>query len=123
MPQEDRHAPRSHPKHPDRRCPPLAALPATTQPSPCPPFTVPTLPLAGAIQPNANGALRHSPNLRGMTRSIAGPISSLSAASKPQPGNLIPSRTPEDIGPVAPGEVMQAHIHGLPAIRIHVVVA
>jgi 2-keto-4-pentenoate hydratase/2-oxohepta-3-ene-1,7-dioic acid hydratase in catechol pathway len=58
-----------------------------------------------------------------MTCSIAGPISSLAAASKPQPGDLIPFRTPENIGPVAPGKVMQAHIHGLPAILIRVVAA
>lgn len=102
---------------------PLAALPATAQPGPCLPFTVPTLPLAEAIQPNANGALRHSPNLHSRTRLIAGPISSLSAASKPQPGDLIPSHTPEDIGPIAPGKVMQAHMHGLPAIRVPVVAA
>ncbi len=101
----------------------VAALPATAQPSPRLPFTVPTLPLAGAIQPNANGALRHSPNLRGMTCSITGPINPPSAASKPQPGDLIPSRTPEDIGPIAPGEAMQAHKHGLPAIRVRAVAA
>ncbi len=58
-----------------------------------------------------------------MTRSIAGPISPLSPASKPHPGDLIPSRTPEDIGPIAPGEAMQAHMHGLPAIRVRVVAA
>jgi len=101
----------------------LAALSAEAQPGPRLPFAVPTIPLARAIQPKANGALRQSPNLRGMTCSIAGQISHLPIAFKPQPGDLIHSSAPENVGPVVPGEVMKGRIHGLPSIRVRVVAA
>jgi len=101
----------------------LAALSAKAQPGPHLPFAIPTIPLARAIQPKANGALRQSRTLRGMTCSIAGQVSHVPTTSKPQPGDLICSSTPENVGPICPVEAMEGHIHGLPAIRIHVVAA
>ena len=37
------------------------------------------------------------------------------------PGDIIFSGTPENVGPVVRGDVMDAHIDGLPDIRVKVV--
>jgi len=37
------------------------------------------------------------------------------------PGDIIYSGTPENVGPVVPGDVMDAHIDGIPDIRVKVV--
>jgi fumarylpyruvate hydrolase len=37
------------------------------------------------------------------------------------PGDIIYSGTPENVGPVVKGDVMDAHIDGLPDLRVKVV--
>jgi 2-keto-4-pentenoate hydratase/2-oxohepta-3-ene-1,7-dioic acid hydratase in catechol pathway len=53
--------------------------------------------------------------------SVAEQISKLSEAFELAPGDIIYSGTPENVGPVVRGDVMDAHIDGLPDIRVKVV--
>jgi hypothetical protein len=48
-------------------------------------------------------------------------ISKLSEAFELMPGDIIYSGTPENVGPVVPGDVMEGHIDGLPNISVKVV--
>lgn len=102
-----------------------AARPAAAQPGPRQPFDLPptTIPVAGAIWLNVNGDLRQSAGLRDMTWSLSEQINHLSTAIELQPGNLIPSGTPENVGPVVPDGLMEGHTHGLPAIHVRTVAA
>jgi len=36
------------------------------------------------------------------------------------PGDLIFTGTPAGVGPVLPGQIMDAHVDGLPPLRVHV---
>ena len=56
-----------------------------------------------------------------MIWSVAEQISKLSEAFELMPGDLIYSGTPENVGPVVRGDVMEGHIDGLPNIRLKVV--
>jgi 2-keto-4-pentenoate hydratase/2-oxohepta-3-ene-1,7-dioic acid hydratase in catechol pathway len=56
-----------------------------------------------------------------MIWSVAEQISRLSDAFELMPGDIIYSGTPENVGPVVRGDVMEAHIDGLPDIRVRVV--
>ena len=56
-----------------------------------------------------------------MTRSVAEQVAKLSQAFELFPGNLIYSGTPENVGPVVPGDVMQGSIAGLPTLDVRVV--
>ena len=56
-----------------------------------------------------------------MTWSVAEQIAKLSQAFELMPGDLIYSGTPENVGPVVPGGVMQGFIAGLPRLDVRVV--
>jgi fumarylpyruvate hydrolase len=56
-----------------------------------------------------------------MIWSVAEQISKLSEAFELQPGDLIYSGTPENVGPVLPGDVLLAHIDRLPALSLRIV--
>ena len=60
-------------------------------------------------------------NLEQMIWTVAEQISKLSAAFEMMPGDIIYSGTPENVGPVVKGDVMEAHIDGLPEIHVKVV--
>lgn len=60
-------------------------------------------------------------NLKQMIWSVAEQISKLSEAFKLMPGDLIYSGTPENVGSVVKGDVMEGHIDGLPNISVKVV--
>jgi fumarylpyruvate hydrolase len=47
-------------------------------------------------------------------------IANLSQYYELFPGDIIYSGTPENVGPVLPGDVMLGHIDGLPDIRVKV---
>jgi len=74
----------------------------------------------GAIRLGVNGAIKQSANLNQMIWSVAEQIARLSAAFELMPGDIIFSGTPENVGPVVKGDVMEAHIDGLPDIRVKV---
>lgn len=75
----------------------------------------------GAITLSVNGVVKQSANLNQMIWSVAEQISKLSEAVELKAGDLIYSGTPENVGPVVRGDVMVAHIDGLPDISLKVV--
>ena len=75
----------------------------------------------GAIWLKVNGVVKQNANLDMMIWSVAEQISKLSEAFELMPGDIIYSGTPENVGPVVRGDVMDAHIDGLPDIRVKVV--
>jgi fumarylpyruvate hydrolase len=75
----------------------------------------------GAITLKVNGTVKQSADLSQMTWSVAEQIAKLSQAFELMPGDLIYSGTPENVGPVVPGGVMQGFIAGLPRLDVRVV--
>ncbi len=75
----------------------------------------------GAISLKVNGVVKQNADLNMMTWSVAEQISKLSQAFELFPGDLIYSGTPENVGPVVPGDVMQGSIAGLPTLDVRVV--
>jgi len=75
----------------------------------------------GAIWLKVNGETKQSATLDQMIWTVAEQVANLSKAFELMPGDIIYSGTPENVGPVVPGDVMDAHIDGLPDIRVKVV--
>jgi fumarylpyruvate hydrolase len=75
----------------------------------------------GAISLSVNGQIKQSANLSFMIWSVAEQIAQLSAAFELKAGDLIYSGTPENVGPVVPGDVMVCKIQGLPDLSVRVV--
>jgi len=76
---------------------------------------------AGAITLKVNGAVKQNANLNQMIWSVAEQISKLSQAFELMPGDIIFSGTPENVGPVVRGDVMEGYIAGLPLLNVKVV--
>jgi fumarylpyruvate hydrolase len=75
----------------------------------------------GAITLKVNGATKQEANLSQMIWSVAEQISKLSEAFELMPGDIIYSGTPENVGPVVRGDLMEGHIDGLPILSVRVV--
>jgi fumarylpyruvate hydrolase len=75
----------------------------------------------GAIWLKVNDVLKQHADLNQMIWSVAEQISKLSEASDLMPGDLIYSGTPENVGAVVVGDIMEGHIDGLPNIKLMVV--
>lgn len=75
----------------------------------------------GAITLSVNGQVKQSSDLSQMIWSVAEQIANLSKYYALFPGDLIYSGTPENVGPVVPGDVMVGHIDGLNDISVKVV--
>ena len=75
----------------------------------------------GAIWLKVNGATKQDANLNQMIWSVAEQISKLSEAFELMPGDIIYSGTPENVGPVVKGDVIECHIDGLPNLSVRVV--
>ena len=75
----------------------------------------------GAIWLKVNGQVKQSADLSQMIWSVAEQISRLSEAFELAPGDIIYSGTPENVGPVVKGDVMEGHIDALPNISVKVV--
>ncbi|HEX4523801.1 MAG TPA: fumarylacetoacetate hydrolase family protein [Casimicrobiaceae bacterium] len=75
----------------------------------------------GAIWLKVNGQIKQNADLSQMIWSVAEQISKLSEAFELAPGDIIYSGTPENVGPVIKGDVMEAHIDGLSNINVKVV--
>ena len=52
---------------------------------------------------------------------VAEQVSKLSQAFELMPGDIIFSGTPENVGPVVPGDLMEGFIAGLPTLNVKVV--
>ena len=75
----------------------------------------------GAIVLKVNGAVKQSADLSQLIWNVSEQIANLSQAFELFPGDIIYSGTPENVGPVVPGDVMLGHIDGLPDISVKVV--
>ncbi len=75
----------------------------------------------GAIWLKVNGQIKQSADLSQMIWTVAEQVSKLSQAFELAPGDIIYSGTPENVGPVVAGDVMEGHIDGLPNISVRVV--
>lgn len=75
----------------------------------------------GAIWLKVNGQTRQSATLKYMIWSVAEQISRLSQAFELMPGDIIYSGTPENVGPVVRGDLIEIHIDGLPELSVRIV--
>ncbi|MDA8455666.1 fumarylacetoacetate hydrolase family protein [Acidovorax sp. GBBC 3334] len=75
----------------------------------------------GAITLSVNGTVKQKADLDQMIWSVAEQIAKLSEAFELKAGDLIYSGTPENVGAVVKGDVMLAHVDGLPDIALRVV--
>jgi fumarylpyruvate hydrolase len=76
---------------------------------------------AGSIWLKVNGVAKQNANLNQMIWTVAEQVSNLSKAFELMPGDIIYSGTPENVGPVVKGDIMDAHIDGLPDLRVKIV--
>jgi 2-keto-4-pentenoate hydratase/2-oxohepta-3-ene-1,7-dioic acid hydratase in catechol pathway len=75
----------------------------------------------GAIWLKVNGTIKQNANLNQMIWSVAEQISQLSEAFELMPGDIIYSGTPENVGPVVKGDVIECHIDKLPNLSVKIV--
>ena len=75
----------------------------------------------GAIWLKVNGQTKQSADLKQMIWSVAEQIAKLSEAFELFPGDIIYSGTPENVGPVVVGDVIEMHIDGLPNLSVKIV--
>ncbi len=75
----------------------------------------------GAIWLKVNGQMKQNANLNQMIWSVAEQISKLSEAFELFPGDIIYSGTPDKVGPVVRGDVIDIHIDKLPGLSIKIV--
>jgi 2-keto-4-pentenoate hydratase/2-oxohepta-3-ene-1,7-dioic acid hydratase in catechol pathway len=78
-------------------------------------------PTKGSIWLKVNGQTKQDADLSQMIWSVAEQIAQLSRAFELQPGDIIYSGTPENVGPVVKGDVIDCHIDGLPNLGIRIV--
>jgi 2-keto-4-pentenoate hydratase/2-oxohepta-3-ene-1,7-dioic acid hydratase in catechol pathway len=75
----------------------------------------------GSIWLKVNGQTKQNANLNQMIWSVAEQIVKLSEAFELFPGDIIYSGTPENVGPVVRGDVIEMHIDGLPNLSVKIV--
>ena len=75
----------------------------------------------GDIWLKVNGQVKQKADLNQMIWSVAEQISKLSEAFELFPGDIIYSGTPENVGPVVRGDVIEMHIDGLPNLSVKIV--
>ena len=75
----------------------------------------------GAIWLKVNGKVKQSSNLSNMIWNVAEQVAHLSQYYELFPGDIIYSGTPENVGPVVKGDIMEGHIDGLSDLRLLVV--
>ena len=78
-------------------------------------------PAKGAIWLKVNGQVKQQATLNHMIWSVAEQISRLSEAFELFPGDIIYSGTPENVGPVVKGDVIECHVDGLPELSVKIV--
>lgn len=74
----------------------------------------------GAISLKVNGVVKQNADLSQMIWSVAEQIAQLSTANELFPGDIIYSGTPENVGPVVVGDLMEGAIAGLPDLKVKV---
>ena len=76
------------------------------------------LPLELDISLSVNGKIKQQANTRDMIFSVSEIISDLSAFFTLLPGDLVFTGTPQGVGPVFPGDVLEARIDELPCLSV-----
>jgi len=74
----------------------------------------------GSIWLKVNGNLKQNADLKQMIWNVAEQIAKLSEANELMPGDIIYSGTPENVGPVVRGDVIDCHIDGLPNLGLRI---
>ena len=64
---------------------------------------------------------KQTANLHQMIWSVAEQIAKLSEAFQLFPGDIIYSGTPENVGPMVKGDVIEMHIDGVPNLSVRIV--
>jgi fumarylpyruvate hydrolase len=77
-------------------------------------------PTAGRIELRVNGAVRQSSDLSLLIHPVPAVIAHLSRYYRLQPGDLIYTGTPEGVGPVVAGDVLEGSIEGVGGISLRV---
>ena len=72
------------------------------------------------IRLEVNGEVRQHGHTRDMMFPVARLVSYCSQIFSLMPGDLIYTGTPEGVGPVREGDVLEAHITGMPSLRVRV---
>jgi len=72
----------------------------------------------GAITLSVNGVMKQQGDLKDLLWNVNETIAAISAAWTLMPGDLIYTGTPAGVGAVVRGDVMEAAIQGLPALRV-----
>ncbi len=75
----------------------------------------------GGISLTVNGTVKQKADLSFMIWSVAEQISKLSEAFELMAGDIIFSGTPENVGPVVVGDVVQCRLDGLPDLSVKIV--
>lgn len=75
----------------------------------------------GSIWLKVNGQVKQNANLNQMIWSVAEQIVQLSEAFELFPGDIIYSGTPENVGPVVRGDVIEMHVDGFPNLSVKIV--
>ena len=86
--------------------------------SPIAPASVIGHPVSAAIELRVNGQTRQSSNIDQMVHPVAAIIAHLSQYYHLQPGDLIYTGTPEGVGPVVAGDVLEGSIAGVGTIAL-----
>lgn len=91
--------------------------------APCGPLTPVALcghPQAGAITLSLDGEIRQKGDLDQMIWKVPELIATISRQMRLLPGDLILTGTPSGVGPVKPGEWLEARVEGLATLRVEV---
>ena len=75
---------------------------------------------SAALELKVNGAVRQSSNVSRMIWSVPETIACLSGLVRLEPGDLIFTGTPEGVGAVERGDVLEGRIDGLPALTTRI---
>ena len=74
-----------------------------------------------AISTRLNGALRQNSRTSQMLFSLGRILEHITACMTLLPGDIIATGTPENIGPMAPGDTVEVEIEGIGVLRNHIV--
>jgi fumarylpyruvate hydrolase len=78
-------------------------------------------PAQGRIVLSVNGKVRQNSDIANMIWPVAGIIAELSRYVRIEPGDLIFTGTPEGVGPISRGDVLEGTISGVGTVRVRVV--
>lgn len=77
-------------------------------------------PTSGALRLNVNGTLRQQTDLSKLIWNVPEIIANLSSYYRLMPGDLIYTGTPDGVGPVQPGDRIEASVEGVGQLRAEV---